>query len=210
MNESDNATQGRRIFLATATTMASGAALGPAPAAAMSGRYASSLRMQAEGEVTLDWVLTLLNLPQVPPGSRFGALYQFPSPLPAFHDKDVMSLVIYVIFPPDLGLPQGPVPISALNTTVEDIVLERAAFGGPGNPANNVVMSGRVASVEVLSPFGDLAGRAFMIGFGFDWIDAQQSTAKFKMLAGSAAGSHVTVMREADGFIDIKRPWRSY
>lgn len=210
MNERDDASQGRRIFLAAATAVAGSAALGSAPAVAMSSRYASSLRMQAEGEVTLDWVLTLLDLPQVPPGSRFGARYEFPSPLPAFQGKDVMSLVIYVVFPPGLGLPEGQFPISALNTTVEDIVLERAAFGGPANPANNMVMSGRVASIEVLSPFGDLTGRAFMIGFGFDWLDAQRSSAKFKVVAGSAAGSHVTVMPEAEGFIEIKRPWQSY
>jgi hypothetical protein len=210
MNDSDDATKGRRIFLAAATAVAGGAALGSAPAVAMSSRYASSLKMLAEGEVTLDWVLTLLNLPQVPPGTRFGGRYEFPSPLPAFQGKDVMSLLIYVVFPPGLGLPAGPVPISALNIAIEDIVLDRAAFGGPANPANNVVMSGRVASIEVLSPFGDLTGRAFMIGFGFEWLDAQHSSAKFKLLAGSGAGSHVTVAREADGFIEIKRPWQSY
>ena len=207
MNDRGDAPQGRRIFLAAATAVAGGAALGSAPAVAMSSRYASSLRMEAEGYVPLEWVLTLLALDVsgLPPNSLFKAQYVFPSP--KYAGKDVMRLRIYVLLGGD---PNAQLDISVLNTTVEDIVLERAASGGPDNPANNVVMSGRVASIEVLSPFGDLTGRAFMTGFGFDWLDAQRSSAKFKVVAGSAAGSHVTVMREADGLIEIERPWQSY
>lgn len=207
MNERDDASQGRRIFLAAATAVAGSAALGSAPAVAMSSRYASSLRMKAEGNVPLEWVLALLPLDVswLPPNSLFKAKYEFPSP--TYAGKDVMRLHIYVLVGGD---PNNRLDVSILNTTVEDIVLEQAASGGPDNPANNVVMSGRVASIEWVSPFGDLTGRAFMTGFGFDWLDAQRSSAKFKVVAGSAAGSHVTVMPEAEGFIEIKRPWQSY
>jgi hypothetical protein len=32
----------------------------------------------------------------------------------------------------------------------------------------------------------------------------------FRLLAGSAAGSHVTALPEADGFVEIDRPWGAF
>jgi len=201
--------QGRRAFLIGASAVAVGTMLESKSAEAMPSRYAQSLRFGAEGDARLDWVLSLLplNLPPLPLGTVIKARYEFPASDLDYRDKDVMSLYIYTLLP---FSPPVEVPVSALHVAVEDVIIASASYGGDDNPENNLVLSGRVISVETLSPFGDLIGRAFNMGCGFIWDAGQQSTAVFKLLAGSAAGSHVTVLEEADGYIEIKRPWGSF
>ncbi len=209
MNERSWQPTARRGFLAGAATLCAATVLTPVPARAMSARYAQSLRLLGEGDARLDWVLSLLplNVPPLPDGTVIKTRYEFPSPHPAYLGKDAMSVFIYALLPPPL--PADPIPISAFHAAIEDVALDKALEGGTDFPINNLAMSGRVASIEVPSPFGDLSGRAFGFSCGFEWI-AGGPDAAFKLLAGSVAGSHVTVLESALGQIEVKRPWRSY
>jgi hypothetical protein len=200
----------RRSFIVGASALAAGTLLAPAPAQAVGGRYAQSLRLAAEGEVPLTWVLSLLPLTPPPFPIVARARFQFPTPVPAYGGKDVMSIFIYAVPAiADPNLPQA-IPISAFHAAIENVALDSAPDGGDRNPSHNLVMSGRVAGVEVPSPFGDLTGRTFAFGCGFTWTDDRRSAAMFKLLAGTVAGSHVTVLPEAVGAIETKRPWQSY
>jgi hypothetical protein len=211
MSEMSHKRADRRTFLAGASTLAAGAMLVPAVAQAGPSRYAQSLRLHAEGEVGLDWVLSLLPVtpPPLPPGTVVKARFAFPSPTSLYQDKDVLTLAVYAQLPLPPPIP-NEVPISIFHAAIEDVALDKAPDWGPDNPMNNLTMCGRVIAFDVLSPFGDLTGRTFSFSCGFTWNDAQQSAATFKLLTGAAAGSHVTVLREAAGHLEIKRPWQSY
>jgi hypothetical protein len=206
MIDGNDTSKGRRAFLAGASVLAGGALLHAASAEAKPSRYAQSLRLLAEGEARADWVLSLLPVPAPPPEIPVRARYRFPAIEAGHAGKDVLSVRVFML------RDVYEIPISAFLVDVEHVVIARAAFGGDDNPENNLLMSGRVIAVdpEAIQPFGDLVGRTFAMGCGFLWDDAQHSAAAFKLLAGLAAGSHVTVLPEAEGFLEIDRPWDSY
>jgi hypothetical protein len=206
MMEQRDSNRGRRAFLAGASALAGGALLQPTTAQAGPMRYARSLRLFAEGDARADWVLSLLPVPAPPSEIVVRARCRFPAIGTAHDEKDVLSVRIYM----ERGAFE--VPFSAFLVAVDDVVIAKASFWGDDNPENNLMMSGRVivADPEAIQPFGDLVGRAFGMGFGFIWHDDRHSAAVFKLLAGSAAGSHVTVLPEAAGYIEIDRPWDSF
>lgn len=206
MNDGNGRNRGRRTFLAGASALGGGALLHARPADAKPSRYAQGLRLFAEGDARADWVLSLLPVPAPPPEIPVRARYRFPAMGAAHAGKDVMSVLVYM----QRGTYE--IPISAFHVVVEHVAIATAAFGGDDNPENNLLMSGRVIAVDpdAIQPFGDLVGRAFGVGCGFLWEDEQRSAAVFHLLAGSAAGSHVMVLPEAEGFVEIDRPWDSY
>lgn len=206
MNDENGRRGGRRAFLASTSALAGGALLQAIPVHAKPSRYAQGLRLFAEGEARAEWVLSLLPVPAPPAEIAVRARYRFPAMGSAHAGTDVMSVLVY------MQRGNYEIPISAFLVAVEHVAIATAAFGGDDNPENNLQMSGRVIAVdpEAIQPFGDLVGRAFGMGCGFLWEDEQQSAAVFRLLAGSAAGSHVTVVPEAEGFVEIDRPWESY
>lgn len=206
MSEQNDSSKGRRTFLAGTAALTGGALFQAASAQAKPSRYAHSLRLFAEGDARADWVLSLLPVPAPPAEIPVLARYRFPAIESEDPDKDVLSVRVY--------MQRGAfeIAISAFLVAVEHVAIAKAAFGGDDNPEHNLLMSGRVVAVDpdAIQPFGDLVGRAFGLGCGFIWDDARRSAAVFKLLAGSASGSHVTVLPEADGFIEIDRPWDSF
>jgi hypothetical protein len=206
MNAWNDTSKGRRAFLAGTSALAGGALLQAASAEAMASRYAQSLRLFAEGDARADWVLSLLPVPAPPAVIPVRARYRFPAIESGHAGKDVLSVRVF------MQRDVYEIAISGFLVAVEHVAIARAAFGGDDNPENNLLMSGRVIAVdpEAIQPFGDLVGRAFGMGCGFLWDDAQHSAAVFRLFAGSAAGSHVTVLPEAEGFLEIDRPWDSY
>lgn len=199
------ARQSRRGFLTAASTVVAASLVAAAPARAAPSRYASGLRFLVEGEVRADWVLSLLPFPVVP-GLVANARYQFPAPEPAHAGKDVMSVLVYFMKGPSV------IPLSAFHVAIDDVVLATAAFAGADNPAENVLVSGHVVDYDdtSLAPFGNLVGRALALSFGFEWEDDRHSAAIFKLVAGSAAGSHATVVPQAEGYLEIGRPWHAF
>jgi hypothetical protein len=206
MNEWNDTSKGRRAFLAGTSALAGGALLQAVPAQATASRYAQSLRLFAEGDARADWVLSLLPVPAPPEVIPVRARYRFPAIEAGHAGKDVLSVRVFML------RDVYEIPISAFLVDVEHVVIANAAVGGDDSPEHNLLMSGRVVAVdtEAIQPFGDLVGRAFGLGCGFFWDDARRSSAVFKLLAGSASGSHVTVLPEAEGFLEIDRPWESF
>jgi hypothetical protein len=206
MNERNHMGSGRRAFLAGTSAIASGALLHAASVQAKPSRHAQGLRLFAEGDARADWVLSLLPVPAPPEVIPVRARYRFPAIEAGHAGKDVLSVRVFML------RDVYEIPISAFLVDVEHVVIAKAAFGGDDSPEHNLLMSGRVVAVdtEAIQPFGDLVGRAFGMGCGFLWDDARRSGAVFKLLAGSASGSHVTVLPEAEGFLEIDRPWESY
>jgi hypothetical protein len=209
MKENPNHRNARRSFIGASAALATAAVAGPAPAQARANGRPRKLRLLAEGDADLAWVLSLYTPPTLPPSLPPGLVikgrYEYPSPsAPHSRQHDVMSVFIYL----SAVVPTGVEPpvlqvISALEVAVESMLVLQADFGADDRPPHNLLLSGRVISNQVVSPFGPLEGRAFSMSCGFMWSGGQAHQATFKMVAGSAAGSHTTVLREAQGYIEL-------
>ena len=168
--------------------------------------HPQKMRLRLEGEVDLDWVLSLYEPPALagglPPGTaaRVRVLY----PTPAASGKNIMAVSAFLA---PAGVPAGIpapelAPISTLDIAVEEVMLGTAMFGEESTrPRKHVGILGRIVANEVESPFGSLVDRVATTSFGFDWTAAGVDGAIFKLVAIGAAGSHLTVLPEAAGEI---------
>jgi hypothetical protein len=201
----------RRRLLQRSLALAAAAAVS-APAKAKS-VHERKMRLRIEGDTGLDWVLSLYTPPilaaGLPPGTAARVRFQFPAPEgPVRHGHSRRTMAISAFLAP-AGVPPGVpapelAPISTFDVDVEQIMLDDAAFGEPSTrPSKNVGIIGRVVANQVESPFGSLVNRVLIVSFGFDWVAAGEDAANFKLVAGSAAGSHLTVLPEAAGEISF-------
>jgi hypothetical protein len=170
------------------------------------------LQLRLEGDVpSLDWVLSLYTPPALaaglPPGTAARFRVQYPAPDALSRDSPGHAVMAVSAFVAPAGVPPGVpapelAPISSLLIAVEEVMLDIARFGEESTrPRKNVAIVGRIVANDVESPFGSLVGRVATTGFGFDWVNADEDRAVFKLVAISAAGSHVTVVPEAAGEI---------
>lgn len=202
----------RRQLMQGALGMAATAAVaGPAIARSAGSRQ---FRLYLEGDVpSLDWVLSLYLPPALaaglPPGTTARFRVRYPAPDASGKDSPGHAVMEVTAFVAPVGVPAGePAPelvtITRITIAIEDVLLGVADFGEESTrPRKNVAIVGRIVTNEVESPFGPLVGRIATTGFGFDWIDADDDRAVFKLVAISAAGSHVSVVPEAAGEIAL-------
>lgn len=167
------------------------------------------MRLRLEGETGLDWVLSLYVPPALaggfPPGTaaRIRVLY----PTPDASGNHIMAVSAFLA---PAGVPAGIpapelAPISTLDIAVEEVMLGTAIFGEESTrPRKHVGILGRIVANEVESPYGSLIDRVATTSFGFDWTAGGDDGANFKLVAISAAGSHITVLPEAAGEIAFR------
>lgn len=201
--------QARRRLLQRSFALAAAAAVA-APAIAKP-IHDHKMRLRIEGDAPLDWVLSLYTPPilatGLPPGTAGKARYQFPSSGASRGRAYSHGIMAVSVFLAPAGVPPGVpapelAPVSTLDVDVEEVIVADAVFGDASTrPYKNVAILGRIVANDVDSPFGSLVNRALTVSFGFDWITPGDDRATFKLVAGNAAGSHITVVPEAGGEI---------
>lgn len=178
------------------------------------GVHAQKLRFRLEGDVpSFDWSLSLYLPPAfaggLPPGTAARVRFGYPTPYATRNNSLAGRIMAVRAFLAPAGVPPGvPAPeivtISTFDIAVEKVFVASAAFGEEATrPRNNVGIVGRVVANEVESPFGSLVDRIMTTTFGFDWT-GDGDEAVFKLVAGSVAGSHLTVVPEAGGEIAFR------
>jgi len=198
----------RRLLQRTIALTAAAAFTAPTKAKAV---HPKKLQLRVEGDVDLDWVLSLYVPPALaagfPPGTAGRLRLQYPATSTAAnrgYGDDVMDISSFLA---PAGVPEGvPAPelatISALQVAVDEVMLDVATFGEESTrPRKNVAILGRIIANNPESPFGSLVGRVATTSFGFEWTAVGSDTATFKLVAVGAAGSHLTVLREGGGEI---------
>ena len=208
MNTIDKAvdTAGRRRLLkGTLGVAAAGFAASAITPALGKPVHLHKMRFHMEGDVRLDWALSLYIPPGLAAGLPPGTAARLRVVYPARHTaRHIMAVSVFLA---PAGVPAGIpapeiAPISVLEIAVEEAMLAIAAFGEESTrPSKNVGLLGRVVSNEIESPFGSLVHRLATASFGFVWGTPANDDAVFRLVAIGAAGSHMTVVPEAAGEI---------
>jgi hypothetical protein len=178
------------------------------------GMQPQKMRLRLEGDVpSFDWSLSLYFPPAfaggLPPGTVGRVRYEYPTPYATRNSSLAGRILAVRGFLAPAGVPPGVpapeiVPITAFDVAVEEVVVASAAFAEETTrPRSNVGILGRVVASEVESPFGSLIDRVFTMTFGFGWT-SDGDDAAFKLVAGTVAGSHVTVVPHAAGEIAFR------
>jgi hypothetical protein len=209
-----------RSIASTARRQALRAALGvtaaaivATPAAGQS-VHAQKTRLRLEGDVpSFDWALSLYSPPAfaggLPPGTVARVSYQYPTPYATRNSSLASRIMAVRAFLAPAGVPPGApapeiVPISTFDIAIDEVLVASAVFAEDATrPRSNVGILGRIVANDIESPFGSLVDRVFAMTFGFTWTDAGDN-AVFKLVLGSAAGSHVTVVPHAAGEISFR------
>lgn len=186
----------RRQFVACASPIVAASGLsaqtkGPA-------RFASRLRMVADGPTTFNYVVfnpaLSVIFPTLPAQLEVRVSTVFP-----YQGRDLLRNKVYLAVAAD---PSHTVvsTISEFIISVEDIDIS------DDSPDNTLGFFGKCVATPVASPFGPLVGRIFSIGCQFK----EGNPATFQFLGGYGAGSHATFVPVATGELSIKRPWQSF
>ena len=186
------------VFAGLAVVMAGcgGGAAAPTLAAASSGAASTEassrsngerpVAFRAEGSGNPAWVLPPA-VPPLPPGVEFRVRYLYP-----VDDGNELELTVFLT---GVGAPTMlPIPaqniISQLRAKVDRFQISR-------EPEANLMITGKVKSTPVPSPFGPQIGRLLSVTAGF----AEGTPATFSLLAGTVSGSHSTTLPQATGVI---------
>ena len=173
-----------------------GGVAAPTPAVASSGAASTEASSQpnggrpvafrAEGSGNPAWVLPPA-VPPLPDGVEFRVRYLYP-----VDDRNELELTVFLT---GVGAPTMlPIPvqniISQLRAKVDRFQVSR-------EPDWNLMITGRVKSTPVPSPFGPQIGRLLSVTAGF----TEGTNATFSLLAGTVSGSHSTTLPLATGVI---------
>lgn len=177
----------RRSFLAGGAAALSASALHAAPA-----RYATRVALVSDGLAAFDFLLwnPFLNPQPDFSGLPLSAQIRVKNTFP-YQGRDVLETLVYAVMPDGTTF-----PISLIYTQVDDIKVAGGA----------IAFAGSVISNPVPSPFGEIVGKPMVIGGAFD--QTGRST-RFEFFGGMTAGSHVTIVPEARGSLEIRTPWNS-
>ena len=161
-------------------------------------RYASRLRMIADGSTTHSYVVynpaISLNPDPIPDGIEIRVRTEFPH-----QGRDLLDTRVYLAVAADPF--HNPVAtIAEFIISVEDIEISDCP------PDHTLGFFGTCVATPTMSPFGPLVGRVFSVGCQFQEGDP----ARFEFLGGYGAGSHATFVPLAEGELSIQRPWHSF
>jgi hypothetical protein len=195
----------RRNFLRSAGLLAVSAPL--ALAGGMGRVVSEHFELLAEGVIDPRFVLPPVDFP-LPPGLESRARYMFP----IARSRNVLGLQVFVS-PEDLPLPLPEAPplteqvtISYLEVRIEDIQFGTSPVAGVAHRLAAFLLSGKIISNPVVSPFGEMTDAPFAMWSSFEITNQETGAADFKFLGGATAGSHVTVAPAGKGYIRFGRP----
>lgn len=210
-------------LLAVATPMAVSARSTPPPAASEWWHGQNAFRILAEGVIPnipvdppIPWVLPPMDTDPIaegiqPPAIPDGFEPRLRAAFPVGRTRNLLAVQIYVVpIGSPLPLPAAPAPeppgtISYYTAEVTHVQVGESPVPGSAARLPSLLVTGKVLSNPVLSPFGDLTGSPCMLSTSFYITDPVAAKAEFVLLSAACAGNHVSFAPSGGGMLVLKR-----